>query len=550
MAGDIANRDITAGAPDAIVDMKYGNSYDPYIARAYKGDTLIYERVPDVWLYHIENVTCTLDSDPMNKYKQYQPEYIYYLQETIQPFSWDNWARDWEFLIQATPSDPSNTQTRVMPLFTDPSMDPMYNKENIGGDAIMMSIGIVLKSPGSNDQLAIYMNSYPVGTFEPYGPNDRCPRGGTLYFNFDKSQYGSMEGKDIHIVKQKEIENDEEVHKIYFYVGGILLNTIKMNMLFTTRSRVGSIIKGSDSEPSRMNFIGEIKYFKFRFTSDVYSPFDYDEHLIVDLSVKPGGGPPPLDYSDRVIATWDEETDDYLIHNVKHQVTSFALFQGNVNYGQYTITTKTHKTDPSKNRDEHSINDSGNYDPSGYGVWSTTYSALKDSTENFDGFGMYYKSSSGIFPGEQVMFDDDTSTELVTFANYRYLKNMTGGHNDSIVFKGGGEATAVNGNIIIEYDDDGKSNKFSIVGFDEFGNVIDPSGLLVIYLYSLQQLLIFDGDGNLLRISNKKALPTYTPSAYDAMYIGGNNSSRRTFTGLYDLRFFNIKFKSSEQKGD
>jgi hypothetical protein len=88
------------------------------------------------WLYYIENIDCNYTpSTSMERYRGIQPENIEYLQQQIQPFSYENRERNWVIEVSAEPTTSSN-RTLVILNYTsgyDPEVYPEISGNRIGG---------------------------------------------------------------------------------------------------------------------------------------------------------------------------------------------------------------------------------------------------------------------------------------------------------------------------------------------------------------------------------------------------------------------------------
>ena len=192
-----------------IDDILFGDSYDPYIIRAYKGDTIIYER--EKWDYTVYNHLFRGDD---------RTKHIY---TGIQPFSSENIERDWEMIINANTIETTESSSTIGIIScTDTSTLIHYNLE----------IGI---RPAG---LYVYVRgklSGPTDTVLSCSPID----------------------KDVKLVKT----NDD----INLYVDDVLLASYSMT---DTRASSDEICLGRwYGGRGSYYFSGFMNYFKFKFTS-------------------------------------------------------------------------------------------------------------------------------------------------------------------------------------------------------------------------------------------------------------------------------------------
>lgn len=235
-----------------IKDIKYGNSYDPYIIRAYKGTTKIFER--DTWLYHVKNIDLTDTAHNISNYAYFQPEAT--VGYSIKPFSYMNVYRDWEIVINASPK-------WHLP---DGSVDSNYTSQS------KCAIGCISNDSSSGGtRYGIELCLYPGGLYIDASPT-------SMFVGFDPSAGDGRNktfacdvvNKDIHIVKRTEEIGGEDVVKMYFYVDDVLLNTLKVNSFASTGKNM--LTAGYSIMGSNYFFDGTINYYKMRYNTDVKLP--------------------------------------------------------------------------------------------------------------------------------------------------------------------------------------------------------------------------------------------------------------------------------------
>lgn len=529
MAGDLSNRDITAGAPDAILDMKYGNSYDRLITKAYKGSTLIFEREIENWLYHIENVNCNR-THTMASYDEYQPENIYYIAESIFPMSYENIYRDWEFLINVTPT---TTGQSTIPIFTETlfgSSDPNYQEyvNTIGGPEIEFYFWLEVNTGNNPDRIRFRGTS---SIFSSYNGNNQFDS--WLTYNVGDKR---ISGKDIRISKTSEFISGENVHKIEIYISGYLIATLKYDPKFSCKSRVGSIMRRINGSNNGY-FDGAIKYFKFRFNSDP-SISDFTIHPLVLPSFGEQSG----------------STETTIVDAEKETITEVTKYACGTTYCIETIV-KIHYYDPSKEDEQHHdvTNNRGGWDSpakSPYS-WGWYYNQLIDS--DYDGFGVTVSLEDDYEKYYDTFFDDNTGSELIQrFADYY---KGSGAHASPFLLNGGGSASQIGGGIQVIYDktkhgSDG--NSINLMGNSANDFIKSGGSITAIYFNKTQQMVLFDGSKTLYISS------AYTPSVYDSSsdkgcyLFGCDISGDDVCTTLVPrnalpISLFRIKYKTEEE---
>lgn len=190
-----------------IIDVKYGDSYDPLILRVYKGDELIYER--NSWDFVLENVD--FDGKESSRVKT-----------DINPFSSQNINRNWEILLNAETVATTESRTDIgIFSVTNGRPTPHYNLE----------LGVC---PGRT-----YIDVH--GAIN--GP--------------ETAPYITSSGKDVHVIKQGStltISVEQEL----IWTGTLT----DMTGGDAQRLHVGGCTMGST-----YHFLGHLNYFKFRYTS-------------------------------------------------------------------------------------------------------------------------------------------------------------------------------------------------------------------------------------------------------------------------------------------
>lgn len=528
MAGDLPNRDITAGAPDAIVDMKYGNSYTPTIMKAYKGTTLIYERQIEEWLYEINDVNCNR-THTMANYDEYQPENIYYINESIFPMSYENIYRDWEFLINVTPEA---TGQSTIPIFTETLFgysDPNYQEyvNTIGGPEVEFYFWLEVNTGNSPDRIR-FRGTSPI--FSSYDGNGQF--NSWLSYNVGDKR---ISGKDIKISKTSEFISGEKVYKIEIYISGYLIATLKYDPIFSCKTRVGSIMRRTGSSGNEY-FDGKIKYFKFRFNSDP----SVSDFTIYTLELPPEYRPK------------SDSTETVVIDEEKEKTTTVTEYPYGTTYCTETIT-EVNYFDPSKEDElSHSVtsNRGGWEIPAKSDYWGTYYNQLVDL--DYDGFGISVCVLDGDNIYYQKYFDDDTGTELIT--RVADFNTTTGTSASPFILNGGGSADLIPGGIQVIYDKNGhgsEKNNINLMGNGAHDIIKPGADITAIYFNKTRQMVIFDGRETLY-ISD-----SYTPTTYDSSkdkgcYLFGCSIAGNDVCTTYvapdsvSISLFRIKYKTEE----
>lgn len=541
MAGDLSDRNLTLGAPDAIKDMLYGDSYVPYIKRAYKGSTLIFDREPDNWLYHIENVDCN-KTYTVDNYKDLQPEYIYYIHENIQPFLYENHKRDWEFLINIEDTREIGDSSTI-PLITyldvyEDTTDVKLN--NIGGPNVELYLLVEINKSTKNDRIRIAGSSQ----FTPYSSSDKFDS----WITYNKSTYGSIIGKDIHVVKQLEYENDSWVNKVYFYISGLLITTLTYTDVCTSKARVGSIMR---AKQGGYFFKGIFKYFKFRYNNDLRPN---------TFTMESAGDIPKLqsyDFSETTVVENEKFT----------KTTEVTTPSYGTAYVTQTVTDTDYKDPTKKDRSTHLVSGISAGLATGTGFvssWQPYYDKLVSPT--VDGFGVRVKpvdleDDPHIF--YQAFFDDDTATELVT-RSATIISRESESHYPYILDGGGWSSSGSNngGKICVIYKkSDGsyipESRNYIFVMGKSAKSVITPNEwTTAIYFNNIKQLIAFNQDGKELSISD-----VYTPTVFDPAHDGGlsifgykdSNGNYKCTTYAdeqTEMELFTIKYNTDDEDNE
>lgn len=538
MAGDLSDRNLTLGAPDAIKDMLYGNTYIPYIKRAYKGSTLIFDREPDNWLYHIENVDCN-KAFTVDNYKELQPEYIYYIHENIQPFLYENHKRDWEFLINVSESR-RGSDYNVIPLLT--TIDNVYEntqdavRNDIGGPNVELYLSLKVNSAKKNDTIRIRGSNH----FAPYSESDKF----NSDIEYDKSTYGSIVGKDIHVIKQLEYENESWINKIYFYISGLLVTTLVYDPICTSRARVGSIMQ---TRASRQFFDGSFKYVKFR-----YNNYLQPEKFTMNNISLPM--PQPADF------------DDYRRVETTKTITEYTTTT--YTYGTAYVTeliTKVEYKNGDRTRMYHQVSgvNPGAIYPKGV-EWAPYYNQLVDP--NVDGFGVTVHPVDKDKPDTQFynsFFEDDTATEWITRCVPKGVTSRASNSTYPFILNGGGWGSSYReGNVVVIYRKGTdyiteEVNNISLMGPSAAGVVKSNATTTAIYFKSIKQMVCFDENGDEIYISS-----VYEPSVFDETHdnglctFGTYNSdgvfTTETYSGLDGdtIKLFTIKYNTEDEDNE
>ena len=207
-----------------ILDVLYGESYDPLVMRVYRGDDLIYER--ESWDYVLENIDFT-NGSAEGYTKPIVPEIN---GVRINPFNADNIQREFTILMNANTSVATASGNDI----------GVIGKVPDGPNSRTYSIEIGLGNNG------IYYDKY-----------------GLLGNDKDKTIACDIQNKDITICKRYDADNN--IFRFYCTVDGLEGQLWDWTQLAdASGTDLQTVTVGGVGMGSWYYFTGHLNYFKFR----------------------------------------------------------------------------------------------------------------------------------------------------------------------------------------------------------------------------------------------------------------------------------------------